>query len=282
MDTVPVNLIYLKYFCDAVRLNGISASAKANFVTQSAVSQAISKLEKYYKKELIVHKQNKFKATLEGEHLFKTGMELLQKSNQVHEELLQESIPGTLDIACTHSFALALLPKYLKKLKNLYPHLHVNVHLGHLGIIKELLHKRVVDCGIALLNEELPQLQVYPIYQGNYRLYTASGLQNTHTLPFILSEERKEISLLKKAWKKRYKKDLEVYMEVSSWEVIASLCEQGLGIGFFPDYIVSDGKRKLKELTLSLPSFPYEIGAIFAEKEPLSRKAQVLLDIFQK
>ena len=71
---------------------------------------------------------------------------------------------------------IALLPKYLKKLKNLYPQLHVNVHLGHLGIIKELLQKGIVDCGIALINEELPQLQVYPIYEGRYRLYIASKL----------------------------------------------------------------------------------------------------------
>ena len=38
MEIPPINLIYLKYFCDAVRLKSISQAAKANFVTQSAVS----------------------------------------------------------------------------------------------------------------------------------------------------------------------------------------------------------------------------------------------------
>jgi DNA-binding transcriptional LysR family regulator len=280
MDT-PINLIYLKYFCDAVRLKSISQAAKVNFVTQSAVSQAINKLERYYKKELIVHKQNKFQATLEGEFLFSKGIELLQKSQHIQEELVQERIPGTIDIACTHSFALALLPKYLKKLKDLYPELHVNIHLGHLGIIKDLLHKGHVDCGIALINEELPQLQIYPIYEGFYRTYVASNLDRYKTLPFILSEERKETSLLKSAWKKRFKKDLSVLMEVSSWEVIASLCEQGLGIGFVPDYIVKDGRRKLKEINLGLKTFPYIVGAIFTKTDRLSRKAQALLNVFQ-
>ena len=43
-------------------------------------------------------------------------------------------------------------------------------------------------------------------------------------------------------------------MEVSSWEVIASLTEQGLGIGFLPDYII--GKRAVILYDAPYPPFP--------------------------
>ena len=66
----------------------------------------------------------------------------------------------------------------------------------------------------------------------------------------------------------------------SSWEVIASLCEQELGIGFVPDYIVHDERRRLKEIDMGMPAF-YTIGAIFPKADKLSRKAQALLDVFQ-
>jgi LysR family transcriptional regulator, carnitine catabolism transcriptional activator len=40
-----INLMHLKFFCDAVTFSSISEAAKRNYVTQSAVSQAIAKLE---------------------------------------------------------------------------------------------------------------------------------------------------------------------------------------------------------------------------------------------
>lgn len=45
---MSLNLTYLKYFFDAVELGSLTASAKANFVTQSAISQGIIKLEYYF------------------------------------------------------------------------------------------------------------------------------------------------------------------------------------------------------------------------------------------
>lgn len=49
--------------------------------------------------------------------------------------------------------------------------------------------------------------------------------------------------------------EMNASMEVSSWEVIASLTEQGLGIGFLPDYIVR--KRALVEYESAIPRIPY-------------------------
>lgn len=31
----------------------------------------------------------------------------------------------------------------------------------------------------------------------------------------------------------------EVVLEVGSWEVVANLVEEGLGIGYFPDYVAT-------------------------------------------
>lgn len=66
-------------------------------------------------------------------------------------------------------------------------------------------------------------------------------------------------------------------MEVSSWEVIASLTEQGLGIGFLPDYII--GKRSLIQYECMIPSIPYKILAIFSKNRRLSRNAKMFIDL---
>ncbi len=60
------NLYHLKFFCDAVTYKSISEAAKRNFVTQSAVSQAIGKLETLFGASLIYHNRQKLYVTEEG------------------------------------------------------------------------------------------------------------------------------------------------------------------------------------------------------------------------
>ncbi len=63
MTKLHLNLIYLKYFCDAVKHGSVSGSARENFVSQSAISQGIIQLEKSLGKELMTHQANRFKPT---------------------------------------------------------------------------------------------------------------------------------------------------------------------------------------------------------------------------
>src|SRR5581483_2398733 len=126
----------------------------------------------------------------------------------------------------------------------------------------------------------LSQFDVKEVYQGQYRLYVAKNEKMPSKLPFILSEEREETALLKKAYKKHFGKNLPVLMEVQSWEVIASFVEAGLGIGFFPDYVAHKRKRVLRSYELKLGRFPYSVCAIFQKRKNIPRKIQIILDIF--
>ena len=108
-----LNLTNLKYFCDAVRLGGVSASAKANFVTQSAISQGITKLEKKLGLSLVAHHPKCFKPTPEGETLFIQALDILKRVEGLKDSLLHEEKEniGNLDFACTYSFAVQSFPK---------------------------------------------------------------------------------------------------------------------------------------------------------------------------
>jgi DNA-binding transcriptional LysR family regulator len=62
-----MHLLDLKLFCDLVELKSFTKAAEKNFLTQSAVSQRISRLNEYYnnrlfldKKRLIISEQGKF------------------------------------------------------------------------------------------------------------------------------------------------------------------------------------------------------------------------------
>jgi DNA-binding transcriptional LysR family regulator len=280
MKFVP-NVTFLRYFFSAGQTKSISKAAKENFVSQSAVSQAIRKLEVALGTQLITHERNRFQLTTDGLLLLEKCKQIFTVFSEIEDAFNETEgvFKGKLSFACTHSFALSLLPPYLGRLSQMWREVEPVLRFGHTGTIIELVKRGDVDFGIVLDNEDFSAFHFREIYRGEYRLYRAQKLPKHSLNTFIFTEERKEVSLLRQHL---HDNGIEMNscMEVSSWEVIASLAEQGLGIGFFPDYTV--GKRLLTPYDCPIPSIPYRILAIFAKNRKLPRNAQMFIDLMSK
>lgn len=280
-DRMNVNLTYLKYFYDAVKLGGISSAAKANFVTQSAISQGISKLEKSLGTSLVAHHPNRFRLTPEGEMAFERASEILRKIATFKEELNGQAI-GSLEFACTYSFAVSNIPKYLQRFKQAYPTTEINFYLGRNSDIKQMLKRGAIDFGIGPDDGDLEDHERYDLHQGFFGLYASSKVRENSNLDFILAEgDCKDSAFFRQTYSKHYGKMPTVALEVNSWEVIANLTIEGLGIGYFPDYIALGKKEMLKECELGLPSFPYSIKAFYPRGMKLRKSSEIFLSYFQ-
>lgn len=281
MKFVP-NITFLRYFFSAGQSKSISKAAKENFVSQSAISQAINKLEMTLGKQLITHEKNRFQLTPDGSILLEKCKQIFTVFSEI-EDAFNESdgvFKGKLSFACTHSFALSLLPPHLSKLSQIHSEVEPILRFGHTGTIVELVKRGDVDFGIVLDNEDFTAFHSQEIYRGEHRLYKAKKMSAGQSLnKFIVSEERKEVSLLRQHL---HDNGIEMnsYMEVSSWEVIASLIEQGLGIGFLPDYMA--GKRSLILHDCRIPRIPYRILAIFSKNRTLPRNAKMFIDLISQ
>lgn len=272
------NITFLRYFYSAGQANSISKAAKENFVSQSAISQAISKLEVSLQKQLITHEKNRFQLTTDGVLLLEKCKQIFTVFSDIEDAFNEEEgiYKGKLSFACTHSFALSLLPSHLSKLSQMWKGIEPVLRFGHTGTVVELVKKGEVDFGIVLDNDDFSAFHSKEIYRGEYRLYRAKQIAENSIDRFILSEERKEILLLKQYLQKLGIK-INTCMEISSWEVIASLTEQGLGIGFLPDYII--GKRALISYDLQIPPIPYRLLAIYSKNKSLPRNAKMFIDL---
>jgi LysR family transcriptional regulator, transcriptional activator of the cysJI operon len=277
MKFIP-NITFLRYFFSAGQAKSISKAAKDNFVSQSAISQAISKLEVALEKQLITHEKNRFQLTADGLILLEKCKKIFTVFSEIEDAFNETEgvFKGKLSFACTHSFALSLLPPYLGKLSQIYGGIEPILRFGHTGTIVEQVKKGEVDFGIVLDNDDFTAFHSREIFRGAYRLYKAKKFPKHAENKFILSEERKEISLLRHHLHK-IGIEMSGCMEISSWEVIASLTEQRLGIGFLPDYIV--GKRSLIPYDCPIPAIPYRILAIFPKNRELPRNAKMFIDL---
>jgi DNA-binding transcriptional LysR family regulator len=276
LKKLPLNLINLKYFCDAVKAGSVSASAKVNFVSQSAISQGIAKLEDLLQIKLVTHEPNRFNPTPEGLLLYEKSQKIFHTITEVEDALQGEEYQGQIQFACMHSFALAFLSKPISLLRKEYPGLHVNFHMANPDRIKKMLQEKAIDFGVVLDNEDFSSYECEVLYEGAYHLYAT----NEDAKSFILSERSPETNLLKKYYEDKYSKQMPVLMEVSSWEVISRLTEEGMGIGFFPDYIAKT--KNLSKIDLGLPSIPYKILAIFPKLCPKSKNIGAFIQIFKK
>lgn len=291
-----LNLVNLKYFCDAIRLGGLSAAAKANFVTQSAISQGISKLEKSLGVDLLAHHPNRLRPTSEGLSIFKDAIDLLNKVSQFQKNLSQEesSQIGSLEFACTHSFSLAVIPAYLKRFREEHSNIKVNFYLGQNDHILKLVKNGTVDFGVLPLEichnqqcqpyeEDLAKFEKSIIYCGNFEFYTSSKIKRTElkNLGFILTpSHNKEMILLSEAYFKKYGREISCILEVGSWETIANLVAEGMGIGYLPDYIALRRKDVLKSWDLGIERLEYRISAISPKGMELRKSSKIFLSYF--
>jgi DNA-binding transcriptional LysR family regulator len=145
-------LVQLRYFAAAARLGSMTAAARELLVSQSAVSTAVSTLEKELGVQLLIRHHAR------GLALTAAGREFYQELRGflVHTAELAESahragteVVGNLTVGCFSTLVPFRIPGLLTAFAEQYPSVRVHVHEGEHAAVKRAL--RSGDCEIALL-----------------------------------------------------------------------------------------------------------------------------------
>src|ERR1041384_5407144 len=121
----------LNVFCDLAETESFRKAASVNNITQSAVSQQISSLERIFKSLLIERSKKKFRLTREGEILYEYAKQLIGTYESLYNKLqeVRDVVSGTVRVSTIYSVGLHDLPPYIKKFLKQYP--SVNVHVEY-------------------------------------------------------------------------------------------------------------------------------------------------------
>ena len=278
---MSINLTYLKYFFDAARLGSLSASSRANFVTQSAVSQGVLKLEQHFGKKLLTHRRNAIKLTDEGVRLFQNSARLFRLCDEVRQSVTgEEGNFGNLEFACYYSVAVSLLPQPIALFQERAPNVKLHFVTGRPEIVLKELKEGRVELGILSDQNDFSTFDHEPIHQGYFRIYESiQRPDKLHIEKCIFSGLRPEVYSLKEQYLKNYKKTLETHMDVNSWEVLVNLVLSNVGVGLFPDYLAEVPYRKalLRPSNLRYKPIPYTLSAVWTKGEELSNNAKTFL-----
>src|SRR5437016_13731663 len=95
----------LKVFCDLAETGSFTKAAQINEVTQSAVSQQITSLEKIFKSLLIERSKKKFRLTREGEVLYDYSKQITDTYKNLFSKLkeIKDLVSDDIRVAAIYS-----------------------------------------------------------------------------------------------------------------------------------------------------------------------------------
>jgi DNA-binding transcriptional LysR family regulator len=155
----------LKVFCDLAETESFTKAAQINSVTQSAVSQQISSLERQFKSLLIERSKKKFRLTREGQVLYDYSKQIIQTYEALFSRLqeIKDVVSGTIRVSTIYSIGLHDLPPYIKKFLKTYPTVKVHVEYRRSNQVYEDVLGNVVDIGLVAYPQKDSKLELVPL-----------------------------------------------------------------------------------------------------------------------
>jgi DNA-binding transcriptional LysR family regulator len=149
-------------FCDLAETESFTKAAQISGVTQSAVSQQISSLERILKSLLIERSKKRFRLTREGQVLYDYSKQIIQSYESLHSKLqeLKDIISGTIRVATIYSIGLHDLPTYVKRFMKNYPTVNVHVEYRRANQVYDDVLSNVVDLGLIAYPVKDPKMEI--------------------------------------------------------------------------------------------------------------------------
>lgn len=154
-----------KLFCDLAETASFTQAARLNGITQSAVSQHVSSLERQLDCLLVERSRKGFRLTPEGEVLHRFGREIVASHDALLASLqeVRRTVAGTIQIAAVHSLGLHLLPPYLTRFLKSFPAVHVHVDYQRADRVYEAVLENTADLGLVAYPTADTRLEIVPL-----------------------------------------------------------------------------------------------------------------------
>jgi LysR family transcriptional regulator, transcriptional activator of the cysJI operon len=273
----------LKVFCDLTETESFTKAAQINGVTQSAVSQQISSLERQFKSLLIERSKKKFRLTREGQVLYDYSKQIIATYESLHNRLqeLKDIISGTIRVATIYSIGLHDLPPYIKRFLKSYPTVNVHVEYRRANQVYEDVQGNVVDMGLVAYPSKDSKLEIIALRKDpmilichpqhpfaklkGIKLKALAGQKFVGFEPDIPTRRA-----LDKAFRE-HSVDVQHVMEFDNIETVKRAVEIDAGIAVVPQTTVT---QEVTDQTLT--AIPIDDGDLFRPLAAIYKKNKVL------
>ena len=264
-------------------------------MTQSAVSQQISSLERLFKSLLIERSKKKFRLTREGQVLYDYSKQIISTYDALHSKLqeIKDIISGTIRVATIYSIGLHDLPPYLKKFLKAYPTVNVHVEYRRANQVYEDVLGNVVDLGLVAYPTRDSKLEIFPLRKEplvlichpqhplaknkSVKLKAISGQKFISFEPDIPTRKALDRIL------KEHSVQVQHAMEFDNIETVKRAVEIDAGVAIVPQGTVAQevGKQTLAQVDIEDGEFYRPLAAIYKKNKVLSPAMKQFLAVLK-
>jgi DNA-binding transcriptional LysR family regulator len=241
-----MNLDVLKTFCDLVDSGSFSKAAEINFVSQSAVSQQLAKLERDLHTQLIHRGGGLVAPTDAGKTLYQGAREILRRFEALVGEVrsVAEAIRGVLRVGTIYSVGMYSLDGLVKKFIQTQPEVNLRVEYMRAHQIYAAVASGELSLGVVAYPERQRSIEIIPfateqlvaVFRAEHPLakqqvIDAAALAGENFVAFEADiPTRRHIDRLLKAERVQ----VNVVMEFDNNETLKRAVEIGAGVSILP------------------------------------------------
>ncbi|MCX7905366.1 MAG: LysR family transcriptional regulator [Elusimicrobiales bacterium] len=288
-----MNIETLKMFKDLIDTQNFTKTAELNFVTQSAVSQHMKKLEIIFKTKLFLKKNEKLELTEIGKIVYQYSSDIVSKYSEMLEKVnlnFNRSILGEVRISSIYSVGIYYLRNYIREFISLNPNIKISLNYMEWDEVIEKVIKGDADFGfLACKSVNDHNLSSIPVADEELVLVAPVsfkiGEKNQVPLSYISSlklvffekntPSRKFIdNILKKSNVK-----LNITMELNNIDTIKAAVMSNTGFSILPlNSVIEDEKNsRLKFYRFTTPLYR-PVYMIYCKRKKFSKEVNRFLN----
>lgn len=259
-----MSLVKFEIFSKIAEVGSFTKAADSLQLTQSAVSHAITSLEKEFELTLINRNKTGVTLTNAGEHLLFTIRKVLHYNEKVYQEAasLNGLSKGTIKIGIFTSVSMKWLPDILKIMEAKYPAIHIELREGDYFEIEQWLLSGEIDCGFVNITQS-NQFDIIPL-KNDPLLYIVSNQSELYNKPVVTFEDLEKVDFIMPSYGGSHdvKRLFEAYnvqpnirFELMEETAIMSMISHHLGISILPELVLDSIPKQLRAIPLEVNSY---------------------------
>lgn len=243
---------YLKIFYESCNTKSFTKAAKKLYISQSAVSIQIKKLEQELGTQLIERNSKNFKLTFAGKELYRMSKEVFDKIKRLENEMKKiiESNKSKVVVGATHNIGEPILPSIIIDYRKLYPELEFDIYIKNKDSLLQYLKDGIIDV-ILMESEYIEDKEINVIDTEKYPFVMVASEELTSLKKlkdmYLLKREDVLTSKYIDIFERKMKFNLDKKMQVNgSIETLKHLVKSGEGFTILPYYCVHEDVKKNK------------------------------------
>jgi DNA-binding transcriptional LysR family regulator len=260
---MKMTLKQLQVFVAVVKYNSVSGAAREIFLSQSAVSTALSELETRLKTPLFSRHGKKLILNQSGLLLLPKAHEILNKIQEINKLFSEELVSTQLTIGASATISQYLLADIIKSHLLHDPNTKIALKINNAAQLVTSLNQFKIDVGFSETFFHHPEIEVTPWYEDSFVIVAGRN----HTLAkkktiskeelmeatWILPEQGSGVSDIFESHIAPHLNKINIRMSSVHNDVIRQLVASGFGISFMSTMVLGRLTEQTELVTLNTP-----------------------------